>query len=174
MHKPELVILVGMIASGKSTFAKELAKQGYVIINDDDIVNMIHGQDYTLYEKDLKPLYKSVAVTTAMTALSMGRSVVVDRGVNIRKKARAVWTALANTFDVDCVAQVFKKDNPLVHAKRRFNHDWRGLSHEKWIEVAIRHDREWQNPHMDEGFKLIVQCHHNGADIHNCLKPGAA
>ena len=47
-------LLVGCIASGKSTYCRNAAKAGTIIINDDDIVNMLHGGQYGLYDKKLK------------------------------------------------------------------------------------------------------------------------
>jgi len=44
---PEIVVLIGCIASGKSTYARKLARKGWVVINDDDIVKLVHGRDYT-------------------------------------------------------------------------------------------------------------------------------
>ena len=51
-------VLVGHISSGKTTYSSQCAREGWVIINDDAIVNAVHGGDYTLYDKQWKPLYK--------------------------------------------------------------------------------------------------------------------
>jgi dephospho-CoA kinase len=44
-------VLVGGICSGKSTWCKSLAKDGWIVINDDSIVNSIHENCYKLYKK---------------------------------------------------------------------------------------------------------------------------
>jgi len=53
----KIQILVGMIASGKSTYSKHAARLGFIVVNDDAIVNAVHGEDYTLYDKKLKLLW---------------------------------------------------------------------------------------------------------------------
>ena len=52
-----LELLVGPIASGKSTYSNKAAKEGAIIVNDDAIVTALHGGDHTLYDKALKPRF---------------------------------------------------------------------------------------------------------------------
>jgi predicted kinase len=152
---PEIVVLIGCIASGKSTYARKLARKGWVVINDDDIVKLVHGRDYTGYDKELKPLYKTIENTILTTAIAMGRNVVIDRGVDVRKNSRRRWVALAASLDIPIKCVVFPRSLPERHAKRRFESDSRGLSYEEWLAIAIAHDREWESPSTEEGFVLI-------------------
>ena len=78
-RKPKVEILVGFIASGKSTYSKHRASQGAIVINDDAIVNAVHSNIYELYDKNLKPLYKAVENTILEMALALNRDVVIDR-----------------------------------------------------------------------------------------------
>lgn len=150
-------VLVGMIASGKSTFAKESAHYGSIIVNDDDIVKMCHGGEYGLYDKKLKTLYKSVENTIVASALMLGRQVVVDRGVNVSARSRERWVALARSFDVPCQAVVFPKVHFTEHADRRFKHDPRGHDMQYWLDVAGHHDEQWEYPTLAEGFTSIKE-----------------
>lgn len=70
-------VLCGMIASGKSTYCVKKAKEGYVIVNDDSIVNAVHGGVYALYDKSFKPLYKSIEDHILHTAVAMGKHVII-------------------------------------------------------------------------------------------------
>jgi predicted kinase len=157
----KLQVLVGMIASGKSTYARYAARQGAICMNDDAIVNMIHADDYTLYKKELKVLYKSVENHVIGTGLAMNRIVLVDRGLNVSKKGRQRWLSLAKSLDVPCEAIVFKNDGPEAHAKRRVASDARGHPFEYWLRVAETHNSLYIMPTVEEGFDAV---HHISFD----------
>jgi dephospho-CoA kinase len=76
-------VCCGHIASGKSTYCRERADAGWIIINDDSIVSAVHAQNYLLYAEDLKPLYKSIEDHILHTAVAMEKNVVIDRGVDV-------------------------------------------------------------------------------------------
>lgn len=152
---PKIYVLAGMVASGKSTYCLNAAKKGSLIINDDDIVNMIHAKNYTLYNKNLKILYKTIENTAISLGVSLGYNVVIDRGLNVSRKARQRWIALANSFDVECEAIVFPKDTAEVHAKRRFEGSNRGYSYDYWLDVATEHNKIYEEPTLEEGFAVV-------------------
>lgn len=140
-----LEILVGPIASGKSTYCREAAKEGAIILNDDSIITAIHGGDYKLYRKNLKPLYKSIENTAISTALAMGLRVVVDRP-NHSRRMRRRYIGLGHSFDVPVRLVIFQRESPEVHASRRFNGDSRGHSLDYWVSVAKAHDALYEVP----------------------------
>jgi predicted kinase len=148
-------VLCGCIASGKSTWAKKRAEEGWIIINDDAIVMAVHGNDYTLYHKSLKPLYKAVEDNILHTAVAMGKSVVIDRGLDLAQQSRQRWIALAKSLDIRIVARTFKVEKPEIHAKRRMESDGRGLPFEHWIEAAERHFSVYEPPTVEEGFDCV-------------------
>lgn len=151
----KIYTLVGMIASGKSSYCKNAAKQGCIIVNDDSIVNMLHGDDYSLYNNQLKVFYKSIENQIIATALCMGMPVIVDRGLNVSKSGRQRWLALAKSFDVPCEAIIFPHDGAETHAKRRTEHDGRGHPPEYWSRVAKIHDGLYSEPTVEEGFDQV-------------------
>lgn len=151
----KIQVLVGMIASGKSTYAKNAAKTGVLCVNDDAIVNMLHADDYTLYDTKLKTLYKSLENQVIGTVLSMGRTVLVDRGLNCSAEGRERWLALAKSFDVPCEAILFSNDGPAVHAKRRTESDSRGHDYSYWFRVANVHHAAFKVPLVEEGFSKV-------------------
>jgi predicted kinase len=148
-------VLVGMIASGKSTYAKNAARKGVICMNDDAIVNLLHADEYTLYSKSLKVLYKTIENQIIGTTLAMGRAVLIDRGLNCSIPGRQRWIALARSFDVDCEAIVFPHDGVETHARRRTDHDSRGHPYEYWLKVANAHNEGYVPPSVTEGFSAI-------------------
>lgn len=152
-----IYLLCGMIASGKSTLARKLAKdKNALIINDDDIVTMLHG-DYTSYDEQLKPLYKSIENHILTAAILAGRNVIIDRGVNIKRSSRQRWIQLAKSLDQEITALETTKSIPEVHAKRRFEHDKRGHTYEYWLKVAEYHNSVYQEPDYSEGYINIIE-----------------
>ena len=152
-----IYLLCGMIASGKSTLARKLAdSQNALIINDDDIVTMLHG-DYTSYDVSLKPLYKSIENHILTSAILAGKNVIIDRGVNIKRSSRQRWLELAKSLDQEITALVTDRQSPEVHAKRRFEHDKRGHSYEYWLKVAKYHDSVYDEPSYSEGYTSILK-----------------
>lgn len=149
-------ILIGPICSGKSTYAREAAKRGVITVNDDSIVLAVHGGDYTLYDKALKPLYRQIELNIITTAVAMGKHILIDRGNCCNAGCRRKYIALGQSLDIPVIAVVFANDGPAVHALRRFNADKRGHSLEYWTEVAERHQRDYQKPTREEGFINLV------------------
>lgn len=151
-----LEILVGPIASGKSTYCRAAATTGAVILNDDSIVTAIHGGDYRRYNKKLKPLYKCVENTLVSTALAMGLRVVIDRpnySINMRRR----YIGLAKSFDTRVKLVMFERAAPEIHGERRFKSDPRGHDLDYWIEVARLHESWYEEPNQQiEGFDELV------------------
>lgn len=153
----KMFVLVGPIASGKSTYCRNAAKMGSIIMNDDAIVNLVHAEEYTLYDKKLKILYKSIENQLVSTSLALGKTVVIDRGLNMSVKGRKRWLALASSFDVSCEAICFLNEGPEVHAKRRTSGDCRGHDYDYWLNVAQTHQSSFVVPTLEEGFNVVHQ-----------------
>ena len=146
MKKLTINVLIGPIASGKSTFVNNKINKDCVVINDDSIVNMLHGGNYKLYNKELKPLYKSIENHIINFAIALGKTIIIDRGVDVRIKSRKRWIALGNSLDVRVNAFVFPVETPEIHAKRRFESDSRGLSYNKWLNCGRAHINQFVYP----------------------------
>ena len=151
----KLQLLCGPIASGKSSYSKNAANNGIICVNDDAIVQMLHGNNYSLYNENLKLLYKSIENNVVSTALAMNKQVLIDRGLNCSIRGRKRWLALANSFDVLCEAIIFKNEGSRAHAERRTINDSRGHSFEYWLNVAELHNKEYEEPTVEEGFSAV-------------------
>ena len=153
----KIQILIGMIASGKSSYCKNIARKGHLCINDDAIVNMLHADQYNLYDQNLKLLYKSIENHIISSALCLNKNVLIDRALNISFQGRQRYIALAKSFDVKCEALVFTNEGPEVHALRRTQSDCRGYDLDYWMRVAKTHDKLYCEPTLEEGFDNIYQ-----------------
>ena len=150
-----LEILIGPICSGKSTYARKRASDGAIIVNDDAITQALHGGNYSLYAKGLKALYKSVENLIVTQAITLGRDVVIDRP-NMSRSNRQRFLGIARSLDEQVTAIVFPNRGPEAQALRRFNQDPRGLPLEHWVGAAMRHQSNYEEPTLVEGFMDII------------------
>lgn len=152
-----LEILVGPLASGKSTYCNQAAEKGDVIVNDDSIVNSIHAGNYKLYDESLKPLYKTTENTIIQVALALGRRVVIDRP-NHSVAMRQRYIGLGRSFDATVAIIMFDREEPIVHAKRRVASDSRGHDLDYWLMVAKKHEGQYEPP--DQAIEFFDEISH--------------
>jgi len=145
-----LNILVGIIGSGKSTLCKQEAEKGSIIINDDAIVNMLHGGLYKLYDEKLKCLYKSIETSIFLLAAQSDREIVIDKALNLTKMSRMRWISLAKSLEIPVRIIQFPILLAETHAKRRYNSDSRGYSLEYWTKVANHQMNSFQSISAEE------------------------
>jgi predicted kinase len=151
----KLEILIGPIASGKSTYCRRRVREGAVVVNDDSVVTAVHGGEYTLYDKKLKILYKAVEMSIISHALALGRDVIIDRPC-MKESTRRRYIEIGRGFEAEVVGVKFTRHAPEVHAERRFKSDGRGHPLEYWLEVAKFHDSVWEEPTEAEGFSKLI------------------
>lgn len=150
----KLILTVGNIASGKSTWCRQKAQEGAIIVCNDDITTMVHGGLYD-YNKDLKSVYKSIEIQSVISGLSAGRTVIVDR-LNHTVSQRRKWVGIASAFDMACQVVLFPRDSPEEHAQRRFQCNSRGKSYETWLEVAKNFQKTYEDIDIEkEGIEML-------------------
>jgi predicted kinase len=72
----KVIVTYGLPASGKSTFAKELLKQGnWVRVNKDDLRLLLHGGKWSRENEKVVEASRDMLIATALAA---GKNVVVD------------------------------------------------------------------------------------------------
>ena len=146
-----------MIASCKSTYCTNAAFKKIICINDDAIVNLIHSNQYSLYDHELKILYKSIENQIISMGLLLNRTILIDRALNLSKESRKRWVSLAKSFDADIELIKTKIETPEIHARRRMASDARGKTYEYWKRVAEEHFSNYEEPSLDEGFSSIYE-----------------
>ncbi len=157
-----LEILVGPIASGKSTYARSRADSGALVIAHDDLTAMLHAR--CRYEQGLRETYRRMEELLATEAIISGRDVIIDR-TNLTRESRARWIAFRRNAMLPpdswrtlwIIAVAFPILDPSTHARRRFESDPRGRSHEDWYAVAQHHYAQALAEPLsaDEGFGEI-------------------
>lgn len=109
----KLLMLIGLPASGKSTYAKELARSGYVRTNKDELREMLNGGKWSRgNEKEVIKLRDHII----SEALYDGKSVVVD-DTNFAPVHRERLKELAKKYSATFEAKFF--DTPLEECIKR-------------------------------------------------------
>lgn len=99
-NSPELIIMVGIGGSGKSTVAKSFVNKdrGQTIrLNRDDIRKMLYDQ--VPWSSRLEDLTRATQRESARIALQMGKNVVID-DTNCNRNVRAKWEEFAQQCKV--------------------------------------------------------------------------
>lgn len=155
---PTLEVLVGPVASGKSTYSDERAKTGAIIVNDDAIVTALHGGHYDFYQTSLKPLYKLIQTNAVLMGLTLRRDVVID-STNLTRETRRRLVGLAHAVDAVAVAIMFPWQETSVHALRRTEDESRGYSFDEWCEIVERHRERFEDWSPAEGFDAVLDAY---------------
>lgn len=104
MKKVKVIILRGIPASGKTTWAKEFIKthSNYVRVNRDDIRNMLSPN----WSKELEKVVKDIQLDSINDSLSRGYNVIIDdtntddEKVDKLKDSIRAWMQFSRDYDV--------------------------------------------------------------------------
>jgi stress-induced morphogen len=136
---PKMMILVGNIGFGKSTWASK--QIGYEIVNQDVIGN------------------RNNCIKRTKQYLQEGKSVIIDR-TNIDKKQRAYWIEIAKEFNVEIHCVEFKTDTKLARERVINRKDHPTITPdfplEKIDEIIDTFNEYYQTPEISEGFTSIT------------------
>lgn len=115
----EIIIMIGNIASGKSTYSKKLVEKDYRVISRDAIRYMVGAGKYT-FDIDLEPTIKKGTQALLEEFLKDDVNIVHDE-VNINKKLREPTIKLAKKYNYKIIAIVIPKVEKELSVNRRLN-----------------------------------------------------
>ena len=138
----EIAIMCGLPRSGKTTYAKELQKQGWTRVCPDEIRLALHGEAFI---GRAEPFVWAIAETMARALLLGGHRVVID-AVNSTVERRRQWVCLAREFHKEL--QIYVVPTPYeVCLKRRGDLE---------LHVLERMNRQFEQPTSDEGTIIMA------------------
>lgn len=143
-----LIIFGGLPGTGKTTIARELARQiGAMHLRIDSIEQAI--LDSGLTSKPINEAGYLVAHAIAEDNLLIGRTVIAD-SVNALPVTRNAWLEVAKRAGVDGMEIEIKCSDAHEHKRRVENRitDVRGLKLPTWREVVSREYHPWHSKHM--------------------------
>jgi len=151
-----LYILCGLIGSGKSTWAKEKAKEkNTIIINKDSIRSMLKGEYF--YDTNYESLVRNIAKLTFIESLYNGFNIIIDE-TNLTKSKRSYWIDVGlNKILYNKIHKNLKKFKIKViyfsenknNVKNRMNNP-RNISETEWKKINNGMKKIFEKPTLNE------------------------
>lgn len=174
MSKPKLIIMVGNIASGKTSWIKNYLKckeaeidsmhDKYVVLSKDDLRKMFGAGEYLWEEQIIEPIVHECLISILHHSMQRNVNIIIDE-TNMDRETRRDYMCLTkhrNTYlgyDYETIAVVMPKIS-MDHAIERrcgLNESAWGFSKEVWKKVYIRKQGKFQIPTEEEGFDEILE-----------------
>jgi len=142
-------ILIGMIGSGKSAWARMTAGTDFntIRVSGDDIRDMI--KDRYTFDFQLEPLVDKMKMAMVREVLTAGKDVVID-DCHLTKDVRGGLCAMIAGVVPDAeIIYVWLQSAADVALKRRLT-NLRGRSEFEWQEVMKKHGSMFEAPELNE------------------------
>lgn len=145
---PTLIIFSGLSATGKTTIARELARQlGATYLRADSIEQVLRESEAVT--QPINELGYCVAYALAEENLRLGNTVVAD-SVNPLAITRDAWVSVAHRAQVRPVEIEIQCSDAIQHRRRveERTTDIPGLSLPTWDDVTSREYHPWYREHI--------------------------
>lgn len=152
--KKEVIILVGNIGSGKSTYSKKYQKRGYVIVSRDQLRYSIGGGKY-IFNESYEPIIWRIELSLFRYFVDFGANIVVDE-VNVNKIMRYRYISYAKRNGYRVVFIVMPRISMKKSVNRRMRNPHGTPNRGCWREVWEKLDGLYEKPSKKEGVDKII------------------
>jgi predicted kinase len=161
------MLLIGNIASGKSTFAKKMDKAGFRCVSSDAIRYMFHPREYVFDEEEGHAILETekAAVNTLM---ELGFNVCVDDAGSAIKHRREWLVELAKKHCYKLVAVKMPFVEKGLSVKRRMKNNHGKYDKVRWGQVYEMFQNNYIPPTVKEGFYGVFA--HNSSSLRDLFK----
>lgn len=150
-----LIILIGNIGSGKSTYAKRYQKLGYIVIARDQLRYAIGGGNY-IFNKFYEPIIWRTELDFYKRFIDIRRNIIVDE-VGINKKMRKRYIRYAKKRGYKITAIEMPKFCMGEAVNRRMINPHGQYDYKLWCQVWANFDGLYEEPSRKEGFGRIIK-----------------
>jgi predicted kinase len=154
MSQARLIILVGNIGSGKSTVAKEYAKEGFRVICRDDMRTMLAAGGY-LFEPALERAIHRASRALLENLMIDQIDVLIDE-TNMTKRGRKELISLGKLFNYAITGVVMSELSKAKSIANRAKDNLRGNGLYIWSQVWQKFNNAYDKPSLDEGFDSLI------------------
>lgn len=168
-HERKLILLVGNIASGKSTYLKKLNGE-YLVLSRDKIRYMI-GDGYYVFHSKFETAIWNAELELFKSLLETGVNLVIDE-VNVNSFMRERYISemrylVRNRFSMkdmyEVTAVVFHKLTMKEAVERRMREPHGVFTEKDWEKVWTNFDKRSSVPTLEEGFDKIIILNKDGS-----------
>lgn len=151
---PNLIMLVGNIGSGKSTFVKELTKRGYIVVSRDALRIMVGGGKY-VFDVDLEPEIFRIERYALRVLSDFGHNIVIDE-TNMSLTIRGRHLDCIKDKGYRKIAIIMPKLSKEESITRRLEDNHGDNGRQVWGDVWDRFDKIYTAPTKEEGFDIVT------------------
>lgn len=151
---PKFYMMIGVPASGKSTWIKHQNSKGHMVASSDDYIERQAEQQGKTYSEVFKSTIKAAtqhAHNTAKKAFELNLDLIWDQ-TNINKKSRAAKLAMVPDH-YEKIAVVFSTPSAQEHKNRLASRPGKSIPY-NIIQGMIA---SFEPPDKDEGFDKIIK-----------------
>lgn len=156
---PKIILLSGISASGKSSYASYLAKEhGYKIECADTWRKVLDGDASS--QKSNRRIFEEILPTKIREHLKNGETVIVDiTALTVRD--RRSYVEMAKEFAVSIECHYF---SPILHQAKEWNKD---PVRNRIVpeEILVKQENKFVVPSRTEGFSFIYQVNAQGGNF---------
>ena len=157
MTKPEIILLVGNIGSGKSTLVNKLLKKGYnhIVISRDSLRYMIGGGNYR-FDPKLESMIHDMELKIIETCMKNKVNIIVDEvGINKQMRERYIPCAIKNGYTITVIELPYFSKRTSVN--RRMKNPHGQFDRKIWNSVWERFNNLYERPSKKEGINKIIR-----------------
>lgn len=155
MKKKHLIILIGNIGSGKSTYCKKYQEQGYIVIARDQLRYGIGNGKYVFNYK-YEPVIWSTELYMFRKFIELEENIVVDE-VGMSKNMRQRYIPYAKENGYTITALELPRLSMGESVTRRMINPHGQPNVELWKQVWTKFEAIYEPPTKEEGFDKIIK-----------------
>jgi len=153
-----LIVMVGNIGSGKTTFVKEYVARypKIVVVSRDDLRYMVGAGKY-VFNTELEPcIFESAYLMVQSIMRSQKFHVLLDE-VNVGRSERADYLRLAQQNNYNPIAVVMPRLDKATSVGRRLQNPHGDFDRKIWENIWDRFDGGYDPPSLEEGFTAVIE-----------------
>ena len=157
MRKPEMVLLVGNIGSGKTTLIKKIIKKGFshIVISRDDLRYMIGAGRYR-FDVNLEKAIWASELDILKRFMILQQNIIVDE-VGITKLIRKRYIDLANYWGYNIIVIEMPQYSKRKCVNRRMKNPHGQPDRKIWEQVWDKFNAVYESPSKKEGINKIIK-----------------
>ena len=153
----KLILLVGNVGSGKSTYAKKIVKENpnCFVVSRDSLRYMVNAGEYT-FDREKETIVHDLAMRCLASLLASGLDVILDE-TNMNKRSRKNYIDFAKEYEgYEIEAHVMPRLGKEESVKRRLQDPHGTYDKAKWEEVFDMFSKRYIVPSESEGFDNVL------------------
>jgi len=154
----EVYILIGNIASGKTSWLDKNLPESYSISKDNyrKEFGLLVYKNY-LYDNKIEPEIDIIIKTVFKISLKLNLSPIVIDETNMKKVTREDYIKLGKEYGYKLIAVVFPSGDIEEHVERRYKENYDiSITKKTWRNVFKYKQDNYEAPTYSEGFDQII------------------